>query len=398
MIASVATLVVLLAAGALYHSSMKLPTKPPVARASVILNADGSRLARVGSGSSGTSQGLTAPTGLVVAQVMKELAAHGITGSDIRSKGYTIHTTIDPKAQRDAEDAVAEKLKGQQPDLGASLVAVRPGTGEVVAYYGGRDGTGFDTAASPHPPGSSFAIYPLEAALENDISVKSLWDGSASEEFADRGGDGLVRNADGESCADAGTRNGTDVCTLSAATAMSLNTVYYALAEKIGRSRILLSAKDSGIDTLIPTSGGGCTAPEPIQLQQMTAQQAAETCGIGNEVGSGQNAVTPLDQANGYATIANWQYVASDNENSHAWMCGYVPKLASVVWLGHQPNDGPIYYNNDPSQQMFGSELPSDIWSAFMDAALKDLNIPSQNFPTPTFAGNTSAGQFQTVS
>jgi hypothetical protein len=29
-----------------------------------------------------------------------------------------------------------------------------------------------------------------------------------------------------------------------------------------------------------------------------------------------------------------------------------------------------------------------------MNAALKDLNIPPQNFPTPTFTGSTSAGQF----
>jgi membrane peptidoglycan carboxypeptidase len=242
---------------------------------------------------------------------------------------------------------------------------------------------------------------------------------------------------------------------------MSLNTVYYAVAEKIGRAKILQSAKDSGIDTLIPTAGGDCKAPESIQLRQLTAREAAGTCGIGNEVGFGQNAVTPLEQANGYATVANngtaapehfvtkvvapngdtvyrpksgqtrafsahtaadldwtmqkvatrpnmklsdgrpqanktgtWQYAASGNENAHAWMCGYVPKLASTVWLGHQPNDGPIYYNNDPGQEMFGSELPSDIWSAFMNAALKDLNIPPQNFPTPTFTGSTSAGQF----
>jgi membrane peptidoglycan carboxypeptidase len=75
-------------------------------------------------------------------------------------------------------------------------------------------------------------------------------------------------------------------------------------------------------------------------------------------------------------------------------MCGFVPKLASVVWIGHQPNDAPIYYNNEPDNEMFGSELPSDIWSAFMDAALKDLSIPSMDFPTPKFTGSTANGQF----
>jgi membrane peptidoglycan carboxypeptidase len=410
---------------------------------------------------SGPNQGLTQPTGLVVTQVMKELAAHGISESDIDSKGYTIVTTIDPKAQHDAEQAVAEKMKGQQAGLAAALVAVRPGTGEVVAYYGGADGTGFDTAANPHPPGSSFKLYTLAAAVDSGISVKSLWNGDASEKFADRGGDGMVHNSDGEACSDAGTQDGHKVCTLYEATAMSLNTVFYAISEKIGREKILQKAKDAGINMLVPTSGGNCKAPSSIQLSKMSAKDAAQTCGIGNEVSFGQNSVSPLEHANGYATAANngvetpehfvakvtsptgqlvyqpsmthtqafsattaadmdwvmqkvatrsnmkiedgrpqanktgtWQYQNSENQNAHAWMCGFVPKLASVVWIGHQPNDAPIYYNNEPDNEMFGSELPSDIWSAFMDAALKDLSIPSMDFPTPKFTGSTANGQF----
>lgn len=101
--------------------------------------------------------------------VVREPEARGISRGDIQSKGYTIQTTIDPRAQRDAEDAVTAKPKGQQQHLGAALVAVRPGTGEVVAYYGGQDGTGFHNAASPHPPGSSFAIYPGGGAGEQHL-------------------------------------------------------------------------------------------------------------------------------------------------------------------------------------------------------------------------------------
>src|SRR5262249_17576726 len=156
--------------GALYFGSGKA-AKAPVG-ASVILYADGSRLARVGATK---VEGATGAGGLIVTGGGDELAAHGISLSDLRTEGYKVRTTVDPKAQRDAEDAVVAKLKGQQPHLGAALVAVRPGTGEVIAYYGGSD-SGSDLAASPHPPGSSFAVYPLAAALENGISVKSLWD------------------------------------------------------------------------------------------------------------------------------------------------------------------------------------------------------------------------------
>lgn len=410
---------------------------------------------------SGPNQGLSQPTGLVVTQVMKELAAHGISESDVDSKGYTIQTTIDPKAQKDAEQAVKDKMQGQMKGLASALVAVQPGTGNIVAYYGGDDGTGFDNASNAHQPGSSFKIYTLEAALENNISIKSLWNGDPSEKFADRGGDGMVHNSDGEQCKDQGVQNGHDICSLYEATAQSLNTVFYAIAEKIGRTKILQKAKDSGIDVMVPTSGGSCKAAASISLQKLTAQQAAESCGIGNEVSFGQNPVTPLEHASGYATVANngkyvpehfvtkvtapdgstvyqpketstqvfspaiaadmdwamekvatrpnmklddgrqqanktgtWQYGDNNNENSQAWMCGFVPQLSSVVWVGHAGNDGPIYYNNDPGEEMFGSELPSDIWSAFMDAALKDMKAEAQNFPTPRFVGSISSGQF----
>ena len=67
---------------------------------------------------------------------------------------------------------------GQPANLQAALVAVQPGTGRVLAYFGGHDGKGADyagfyydekdeaTGVGRFPPGSSFKVYTLAAALK----------------------------------------------------------------------------------------------------------------------------------------------------------------------------------------------------------------------------------------
>ena len=73
---------------------------------------------------------------------------------------------------------------GQPANLQAALVAVQPGTGRVLAYYGGHDGTDVDyagfyfdekgeaTGVGRHPPGSSFKVYTLAAALKAGYSLQ----------------------------------------------------------------------------------------------------------------------------------------------------------------------------------------------------------------------------------
>ena len=54
--------------------------------------------------------------------------------------GLVIKTTLDQKAQQSAVDAVNKFYPSNAPkDLRIGLVAIRPGTGEILALYGGRD-------------------------------------------------------------------------------------------------------------------------------------------------------------------------------------------------------------------------------------------------------------------
>ena len=99
-------------------------------------------------------------------------------------------TTIDKKAQDAAVKAVNEKMPPQYFDqvrrptpakaLHVGLTAIRPGDGAIVAMYGGKDYSTVQFNASTDATmqgGSTFKVFGLLAALQKDISTKTLYDG-----------------------------------------------------------------------------------------------------------------------------------------------------------------------------------------------------------------------------
>ena len=114
----------------------------------------------------------TGPNGLIERQVTKELLdLFNIDEQTLNTEGLQVTTTIDPKAQAAAQDAVTETLDGQDPDMRSAVVSIDPRTGGVKAYYGGTDANGFDFAQAGLPTGSSFKVFALVAALEQGIGL-----------------------------------------------------------------------------------------------------------------------------------------------------------------------------------------------------------------------------------
>jgi penicillin-binding protein 1A len=72
-----------------------------------------------------------------------------------------------------------------------------------------------------------------------------------------------------------------------------------------------------------------------------------------------------------------------------AWFCGYVPQLATCVWVGYPGGEIPLY-NVEGVYQVFGGSLPAEIWHDFMGPAV--ANLPVENFPTPTLNGTPING------
>jgi penicillin-binding protein 1A len=53
-----------------------------------------------------------------------------------------------------------------------------------------------------------------------------------------------------------------------------------------------------------------------------------------------------------------------------AWFCGYVPQLATCVWVGNPHAEVPLL-NIDGFPQVFGGSIPARVWHDFMGSALR---------------------------
>jgi membrane peptidoglycan carboxypeptidase len=265
--------------------------------------------------------GLGRPTGLVVNHVLSELRQaepfRGKPAGYLENAGLRIVTTIDKRAQ-DAAEAAAdirrktapEAVRDQPDNWQAALVSVEPGSGRVLAYYGGSDGAGADyagwfydaegdaTGFGQHPPGSSFKVYDLAEALRQGVSMKSRWDSPATKEFPDSGrtrdsANGPIRNASTAPCQ--------PDCQLWQATVASLNVTFFALTEKLGAGSVIDMAIKAGVDSMWAPRPGN---PRPVRID-LRGKSGADVVGdFSTEVGIGQYGITVLDHANGMATFA----------------------------------------------------------------------------------------------
>src|SRR5215475_11059396 len=274
---------------------------------------------------------LSSPQGYIVHHVMDELShakkADGTlvfpsTGTNsLKNGGYQIVTTINKYAQGQAVAAASGKssespMYKMQKGIGASLVSVQPGTGAVIAYYGGYNGSDIDFGGIYNDPvfgdghltnqsvkpGSSFKTVTLATALKQGISVNSYWYGPPTRKFADR--PQMVNNA-GTGEAQEACPGTTHVCPLWQALQESLNTVFYAVGEDTAHGmspgKVIDMASDLGVKQL--WSDSRCKGAR----QPLTGSNGTDLwhkC-IGGEVSFGGFNVTVQDMANVMATFAN---------------------------------------------------------------------------------------------
>ncbi|MEV6632755.1 transglycosylase domain-containing protein [Actinoplanes sp. NPDC051470] len=369
------------------------------------------------------------PSGIVIDRVEQELAAHDVTSRALHTQGLSVVTTLDAKAQQAGLTQVAEHLAGQPKDLRVALVAVDPPSGGVLAYYGGKQRGDFDDASAAHPAASTFKPIVLAAALEAGISTQSLWDGSSPRLFPGRLGVPL-RNHNDQQC---------PACTLTESMVDSLNTPFYAVTEKLGADRVREKAFDLGISpeygnarALVDAKGDprpGQTRPDiaigryavtPADLATVYATFAGagvrhDRHFVDSVTGAGRrrlwkaearprraleraaaaditsvlaavvdkHAMTPDRPAAGKTGTQQW---GNTSDSQDAWMAGYTPELASVVWIG-KANPGPI--RDKRGKVIDGDTLPAQLWTDFTREALRGR--PVTPLPEPGNVGKAGA-------
>ena len=372
------------------------------------------------------STSFSGPLDYVREQVLAELAQLGYSEERVQAGGLVIQTTLDRKAE-DAAVEVMEKhipkpaADDENPAVGA-LVAIEPGSGRVVAYYGGRDAGGFDRASDGAvQPGSSMKPYVLATALEQGKSLSTKYPGQSGQEICGQ----KVHNDEGDPAFG-------DI-DLTTGLQYSVNAVYFRLACDVGPKNIRELMRKAGLDNARDKLDGEGTLSAQIAL------------------GSGGYEVRPIDQADGYATFAAQGIhakphfveavfdlhgkklktvksqrdrafstdVADDamsamakvvaagtgtkakldgrptagktgttSKNTNAWFCGFTPgQLATAVWLGHAKG-GQLTSKDlggDSSRGVYGGNVPAKIFKQFMEAALE--GEPVKQFPAKVSIG-----------
>ena len=364
-----------------------------------------------------TSGQLSGPKGHIIEAVQKELAKLGFDQEQLLVGGLVIKTTLDQKAQQSAVDAVNKFYPKDAPaDLRIGLVAIRPGTGEVLAMYGGRDYLERqlnDGTQSIAQAGSTFKPFALVAALEQGIPLTSMWNGDSPQTFDDAGKPYEVFNYGNE---------GWGQIDLLYATKHSVNTIFVPLGIKVGPDTVVDVARRAGIPesvAMMPTPSVvlGTSSPHVIDVANAYATFAAQGIKskpylvsqvIGSNKGVLYEATPQTEEVFSKEVMADLTYAlkgtitggtgaaalglgrpvagktGTSQSNASAWFSAYTPQIAASVAL-FRDNATQSLNGIGGMTSVTGGSFPARIWTQFMKGALK--GEPIMDFPAPANIG-----------
>jgi membrane peptidoglycan carboxypeptidase len=364
-----------------------------------------------------TGGSLSGPKGYIIDAALKELSKLGFSNEQLMVGGYVIKTTIVQKAQTSAVDAVNKFSPKDAPEnLHIGLVAIRPGTGEIISMYGGKDYVVRqlnDATQSIALAGSTFKPFALIAALEAGIPLTSMWNGDSPQTFDDLGRPYIVKNYGDEGWGQTDLLN---------ATQHSINTIYVPLGMKAGLDKVVDVARRSGIPesvAMIPTPSVslGVASPRVIDVANsyatfaangiyakpyLIASVAGPNKGIlyegkpeTREAFSAEVAAdltyalkSVVNGGTGAAALSLGRPAAgktgTSQSNASAWFSAYTPELAASVAL-FRDSASETLNGIGGLTSVTGGSFPARIWTAFMKGALR--GEPITEFPAPSNIG-----------
>lgn len=325
----------------------------------------------------------------------------------IMQGGLKIYTTIDPKYQKAAEDAINKRMKeiGDSKLLDA-MVAIDPATGNIKAMVGGPDysKTQFNNITqAKRQPGSSFKPIVLAAAIEQGMNPNIIIDCSSPQKITE---DWTLKNYD---------NNNYGNITLAKATYISANTGYVRVAQKVGLNNVINMAHRLGMDVNLPEAPSiaiGTIEVTPLEMAEVYATFASggihhdpvaitkiqdrhdniiyEHQDNGQRVMSEQDAAAVTNILCGVVqqgTLKNLVQLNKTNQPiagktgttntaGDLWFCGYTPQIAVASWCGYS-NNKTIKFGGTTGT----STAQSIQFAYFINEALAGL--PRQNFINP---------------
>lgn len=328
----------------------------------------------------------------------------------LRRGGLKIYTTIDPKMQEAAEQALEKGITlprhkdGGVSQPQAAMVALDPINGGIRAMVGGLayQETQFNRVSSAkRQPGSAFKPFVYGAALENGLTAASLL--SAEKESYPVGAEMYTpRDASPDPRA---------AMTARRALAVSSNVVAVGLGYRLGADRVMAFAARLGITSRLEPNISlplGTSEVTPLELAAAYAPFAnggmrVQPMGVLRvEDSEGRELVkqNPKHEAVLDPRIA---YIVTDmlrdvlrpggtagrlngrpgrpaagktgttDNNRDAWFVGYTPDLVALVYMGNDRGSRGL-----PAG---AGSLAAPIWASFMEQALAET--PVRDFPRP---------------
>lgn len=374
----------------------------------------------------------TTPVQLHIKQrIIGELEEHGYTQGEMTSQGLRVVTTLDKQAQQAAESAVKQVMQDQPDRLIPALSATDPTTGAVRAYYGGSS-VGRDWANYPQPAGSSFKPFVTAAGLKQGYGIGEVYDGSDDQTIW--GTD--YANAAGVKC------DHPKHCGVREATTNSVNTAFVNMAAKFGPEKVAEAAHDAGIPrertangetskTLVDhetgqTNLGIALGAYPVTTTNMANAYGAFADGERAEPNFVQKVVTSdgelvkkfnnspenafsssssesrniaanvtesmldvaehsgltLDGNRPVASKSGTHQLRDTGHNERAWYVGYTPQLSTAVSMNAETKNGRKAVLNKNDADVYGADLPGDIWQKFMNAYHEGKSV--EKLPEPS--------------
>jgi penicillin-binding protein 1A len=314
----------------------------------------------------------------------------------VREGGLRIYTTLDAKMQAQATHSILGTLN-RKGDPAGSVVSIDPKTGRIRAMAIAQQGKriAYDLPVDGHrQAGSTFKMFVLAQAVQRKINPYSTKYLSAPFAGPDNWHVHTFEN----------TYSGR--IPLTQATLLSDNTVYARLTLDLGPKSIADLAQRMGIQSKlepVPSIVLGVNAISPLDLASAYATLAdggvAHDPSILTKVvfpdGHSENAsrpkgkqildpkvaaaVTRVLEANvqsGTGTAAALAgrpaagKTGTTDSFADAWFAGFVPRLATVTWVGYPTNERPMRgVHGIPG--VTGGTLPAEIWHTFMTGALQ---------------------------
>jgi penicillin-binding protein 1A len=336
----------------------------------------------------------------------------------VRSGGLKVTTTIDPKAQWRARQAITQTLTART-DPASALIAIDPRNGAIRAMVGvipnDRKNQYNLVSQARRQPGSTFKTFVLAAAVAEGMNPDTTYYTSAP--FTCSTGPWCIAQP---WHVETYAHSYLGSTSITRGTLSSDNTIYAQLTLDLGPQKVRRMATRLGVNLggqpTVAAMGLGGLRDGVSPLDMATAYATIAAGGIWSkpmaitkvvladgkvdtEAGWGKPQrkrvvadwvaakVTDVLEQNitngtGYPNATLYDRAAAGKtgtteEHSDAWFCGFTPQLSTTVWVGY-PN-ARVPMTNVHGVSVTGGTFPALIWHRFMVAALD--GHPALGFP-----------------